>query len=297
MSRDDHKLRRASPGEVREHERERERSDAAGATTPAAPGTPLVATSAEGGWTEDWRALVRAGRFTQARAVIRTVGANAEQISAVEVLAEVQELAREKSWSRALGRIERLTELRAPVDLSRLERELHSLRKASGRLDRRDPDDALTTLADLDDAFLDAEVATQRGTAYVLMNEPARARAEFERALEVDPRHYRAMTNLGNLALEDGETDAAIAAYEGALRINDDFSNAHHNLGVALRRKGNVARSVRSLRRAQKAMQQQDAQRARESATGLPVGRIFRWLLIGGIAIALYVWLNQRGVI
>ena len=248
-------------------------------------------------WTEDWQTLIAAGRFTQARAVVRTVGAGAEQVAAVEALADVQELAREKSWPRALWRVERLTELNAPVDVPRLERELRILGDASGQIDRREPEEAMATLADVEEPYLIAEVATQLGTAHVLMNDADAARAQFERALEHDPRHFRAMTNLGNLALEDGEVDAAIAAYEGALRINDGFANAHHNLGVALRRKGKVARSVRSLRRAQKAMQQQDAERARESAKGLPVGRWLRWLLIAGVAVTVYLVLSQRGII
>lgn len=251
------------------------------------------------GWNSDWLGHVEEGRFTQARTVLRTVPGDAQDLAAVELLAEIQELAREKSWARALGRIERLSELEPPLDVAALERELRSLREGSQMLDRREPEAALAELEPLEELYLKAELATQRGTAQVLLNESTEAREQFERALAIDPRHYRAMTNLGNLELEDGDVDAAIEAYEGALRINDDFANAHHNLGVALRRKGKVARSVRSLRRAQKAMQQQEADRAKATAAkGFGGGfRWLRWLLIGGVALALYLMLQQRGIL
>ena len=245
----------------------------------------------------DWHALLAEGRFVQARAVARTVGADPDDVTAVETLALIQELAREKAWARALGRIERLQEVAAPIDVEAFAAELRTLRDASAHLDRREADEALAELDDLDDPYLRAEVATQRGTALILQNESAAAREAFERAVEHDPRHYRAITNLGNLSLEEGDVDAAIEAYEKALAIDENFANAHHNLGVALRRKGQVGRSVRSLRRAQKAMQREQTERARDSVKGIPGVKWGRWIAIGAAAILLYIILEQRGVL
>jgi len=56
--------------------------------------------------------------------------------------------------------------------------------------------------------------------------------------------------NAGNLELEDGCADAAIARFEAAIRIDPDYPEAHHNLGVALRRVGRRRDAVRELRRA-----------------------------------------------
>lgn len=245
----------------------------------------------------DWQALVAEGRFVRARVVARTVGAEPSDLAAVETLAEIQELAREKSWARALGRIERLQELAAPIDIEAFSVELRVLRDASAHLDRRDADEALALLDDLDDPYLVGEIATQRGTAFILQDDAAAARDAFERAVEHDPRHYRAITNLGNLDLEEGDVDAAIAAYERALKIDENFANAHHNLGVALRRKGQVGRSVRSLRRAQKAMQREQAERARDSVKRIPGVKWGRWIAIAAAAILLYLILEQRGVL
>lgn len=245
----------------------------------------------------DWNALVAAGRFVQARAVARTIGADAMDTAAVEILAEIQELAREKSWARALRRIDRLQELAAPVDIEALAAELHVLRDASAELDRRNADEAIEALNTLDDPYLVGEEATQRGTARILQDDVEGAREAFERAVEHDPRHHRAITNLGNLALEAGDVDAAIAAYERALTIDDDFANAHHNLGVALRKKGHVARSVRSLRRAQRAMQREQTERARGAAKGAAGGKWMRWIWFAAAGILLYLVLSQSGVI
>jgi tetratricopeptide (TPR) repeat protein len=72
----------------------------------------------------------------------------------------------------------------------------------------------------------------------------------FARALAEDGRCVRAIVSLGNMLLEDGAIDEAVAHYETALRLDDRCALAHHNLGVALRRRGDRAGSVRHLRRA-----------------------------------------------
>jgi len=69
-------------------------------------------------------------------------------------------------------------------------------------------------------------------------------------ALEANPRSPEAITTVGNLLLEDGALDDAIAHYECALRIDDAYAPAYHNLGVALRTCGRRGEAVRMLRKA-----------------------------------------------
>ena len=69
-------------------------------------------------------------------------------------------------------------------------------------------------------------------------------------ACEADPRSVAAITTLGNLLLEDGDVDEAIAHYEYALLIDDGYAPAYHNLGVALHRTGRRGEAVRMLRKA-----------------------------------------------
>ena len=78
----------------------------------------------------------------------------------------------------------------------------------------------------------------------------AHAIDELVAALEADPRSAAAITTVGNLLLEDGAVDEAIAHYEYALIIDDLYAPACHNLGVALHRSGHRDRAVRMLRKA-----------------------------------------------
>jgi tetratricopeptide (TPR) repeat protein len=76
------------------------------------------------------------------------------------------------------------------------------------------------------------------------------ATGELAAALALDPACVPAIVNDGNLALEDGRIDDAIARFEAAIGLDPDYPEAHHNLGVALRRLGRRRDAVRALRRA-----------------------------------------------
>ncbi len=69
-------------------------------------------------------------------------------------------------------------------------------------------------------------------------------------ALLADDRCVPALVNVGNLLLEDGCVDDAVAHYEAALRIDDAYAAAHLNLGIAFKRSGRKADAVREFRRA-----------------------------------------------
>jgi tetratricopeptide (TPR) repeat protein len=73
---------------------------------------------------------------------------------------------------------------------------------------------------------------------------------ELVAALEADSRCAAAITTIGNMLLEDGDVDEAIAHYEFAILVDEDYGPAYHNLGVAFRRSGRRAEAVRMLRKA-----------------------------------------------
>lgn len=249
----------------------------------------------------DWHEELARGRFAAAHRAFVIANVDAPDVRrALAHLADVQTMVRDKAWSRALKRFEQIEERPAIVPWGSLEADLQVLRRSGEALDRRRPDDALAELDALRSGLFEAEAETQRGTALIFDDRLAEAGACFERALEVDPRHFRALTNLGNVALEEGRVDDAIDAYQRALKLNDDFANAHHNLAVAYRRKGQLSKSVRSLRRAQRLMQKRDAADARERLGSLGSGRsvrTLRWLFYAVAAIALYLVLHARGVV
>ena len=97
-----------------------------------------------------------------------------------------------------------------------------------------------------------AAVTNKRGVALVSLHRPEDARGAFEACLELKPRYAPALVNLGNLHLEAGDIDAAVARYQAAIAADDRYAPAHHNLAVAYKRLGRTADSVRELRRAHK---------------------------------------------
>ncbi|MBI3722960.1 tetratricopeptide repeat protein, partial [bacterium] len=63
---------------------------------------------------------------------------------------------------------------------------------------------------------------------------PARAEDAYARALELEPDHAEAHTNLGRLLHQRGEVKSAEAHYRRALEAKPDDATAWFNLGVAL---------------------------------------------------------------
>lgn len=102
--------------------------------------------------------------------------------------------------------------------------------------------------AGLERAFL----LNKRGVARMGLELAELARADFEAALDVQARYAPALTNLGNLLLQDGRLDEAIAHYERAIASDRDYAVAYLNLGVAYKKLGRVAEGVRALRHAQR---------------------------------------------
>ena len=217
-------------------------------------------------------------------------------------LAELQSLLREKAWARAQGFAKRLL-AHYPEYLGDAEADLSTevarLGESGAKLERGDAEAALTLLDEVTLPLLEAETQTQCGTARVLLGDAEAAEHAFREAVASDPKHYRALTNLGNVLLEAGRIDEAIPFYERALVLNEDFANAHHNLGVAYRRKGQVSRSVASIRKAQRVSRRQNSGDAREALRSLTgggrshTGKYLRWALYGVLAVGVYLLFNQ----
>lgn len=104
-----------------------------------------------------------------------------------------------------------------------------------------------------------ALLLNKRGVARVGLDRRELARADFAAALESVGGYAPALTNLGNLRLEDGDVQGAIGHYERAISSDREYALAHLNLGVAYKRLGRIADSVRSLREAQRLEQRSRA--------------------------------------
>lgn len=281
------------------------RTDATGADATGAD--PTEADPTEAAWLAtaragDWRGLAALGRFGLAHQTLRiaTIAGQprGDEVDALDALAEVEVAVRSKAPRRAIARLAKLDERPSDlVDWTALEADLVALVDVNAAVDRREASEAREALASVRSEYFAAERDAQYGTVAVLEGELDRARAHLEAALVRDPNHVRALTNRGNLKLEAGELDAAIVDYERAIKLDDDFANAHHNLGVAYRRKGQVGRSVASLRRAQRASAKRDAAEARTAVagTGAAARRWLRPTLLVVAVVAVLWWWTQRG--
>lgn len=142
-------------------------------------------------------------------------------------------------------RLRRLVPGRAPSEP--FARGTHELER--GRLDLAET----SFLSALEGAATPAAIAAVRNKlAIVEIRRGDREAAidELVLALEADPRSPAAITTVGNLLLEDGLVEDAIAHYEYALLADQDYAPAYHNLGVAFHRAGRKREAVRMLRKA-----------------------------------------------
>lgn len=263
---------------------------------------PLDRPSADAPLATDWREHLQRGQLSEAHeAHLATPQPTTEVSELLDTLGELRGYLRAKRWERAKRTAEALApHTLLPDLLPHLSAEVAHL-EASGRaLEHGRVDEALALLNRVELPFLLGEAATQRGTAQIFLGDPAAAERTFQEALRYDPKHYRALTNLGNVTLEQGRPDDAIVHYEAALKLNETFSNAHHNLGVAYRRKGQVNKSVASIRRAQRVSRQRERDEARSvvrSFGGSAGGKVVRWLLYALVALGLFLLLRSQGVI
>jgi tetratricopeptide (TPR) repeat protein len=95
-----------------------------------------------------------------------------------------------------------------------------------------------------------ALVHNKRALLELARGDAAAADAALREALTIYPACVPALVNVANRLLEAGDLDAAIARYLTAIRLDPDFPEAHHNLGVAYKRAGRRSDAVRELRRA-----------------------------------------------
>lgn len=250
----------------------------------------------------DWRSLLAVGRFGLAEQTYRLTGGDDPELrTSLADLSEVESAVRSKSLARAQRRFAEVH--RSPADLldwEGFEADLVTLVEAAKAVDQREPEAAQEALGRLRTDMFMAEREAMLGTVAVYKQELDTAKAHLAAALAIDPNHVRALTNRGNLKLEDGDVDGAIEDYQRAIKLDDSFANAHHNLGVAYRRKGQVGKSVSSLRRAQRLSGRRDSEEARATlaASGRLMGRRWvRWLGLITLGALIYWVLRQQGFI
>ena len=226
------------------------------------PGKPTPGGPNPDGLNLDWAGYLRQGEYRRALAAARIGEAEVEVQSALEVLYDLQDAVRARRLSvaqRQAGRLgehlEAMTQpgvFRTVLDPAVLVAALEAL-LAADRERLTDPEQLETRLhLAMRDGLTRAEALNTLGVLHALQDREARARQLFGEAIAHDPGHYRALTNLGNMALEGGDAAGAETMYRQAIALNSDYAGAHHNLGVALRKQGRINDSVRAIKAGQR---------------------------------------------
>lgn len=77
-----------------------------------------------------------------------------------------------------------------------------------------------------------AEAWNKRATVRFLLGDISGSRRDIARVIDLEPRHFGALSGLGMINMQSGDLKAALQAFEAALRINP-----HHDQTVDITRK------------------------------------------------------------
>ena len=105
------------------------------------------------------------------------------------------------------------------------------MRQGLTQMSSRDYADAVATFSemiDLDAGF--AEAWNKRATVHYLMGDYGASVKDIDRTLELEPRHFGALSGLGLIMMALENEEAAIAAFEATLAVNPFAAGAEQNL-------------------------------------------------------------------
>lgn len=86
---------------------------------------------------------------------------------------------------------------------------------------RRRLDEALEVFDGLVDIAPDyAEAWNKRATVHFLLGNLADSISDVDTTLDLEPRHFGALSGLGQIQLQRGDPEAALAAFEAALQVH-----------------------------------------------------------------------------
>jgi len=89
-----------------------------------------------------------------------------------------------------------------------------------------------------------AEAHNNLGNILLLNGQIDKAMPQYQKALEIDPNYAEARNDLGWALFQKRQVDEAIVQYQKALEIKPDYAIAHDNLGAALDQKGQVDEAI-----------------------------------------------------
>lgn len=145
---------------------------------------------------------------------------------------------------RLNGLFDRLSDTGNTIEAAVITREIWSIWQsvpdpsAQALLDRGMDDMARERFADALAAFDElvetapgfAEGWNARATLYYMIGDYSSSAGDVKRTLQLEPRHFGALSGLGLIYLELNDLRAALAAFEAALAVNPHLSGARRNI-------------------------------------------------------------------
>lgn len=98
-------------------------------------------------------------------------------------------------------------------------------------MNERDLDRALSvydTLTEKEPDF--AEAWNKRATVHYMLGNINESAVDVKKTLELEPRHFGALSGLGLLYIASGKAEAALTAFEQALEVNPHLSGPKFNI-------------------------------------------------------------------
>ena len=95
-----------------------------------------------------------------------------------------------------------------------------------------------------------ANVLNSRGLAQETVKNFAQAKADYNKAIEINPEYANAYNNRGNIKAEQADYKGAIQDYSRAIELNEQFVEAYCNRGIARENLGNHSEAVEDFDRA-----------------------------------------------
>ena len=150
----------------------------------------------------------------------------------------------DQNHQRLPGLFDLLAESDNPSDSQRYQNEIWLLWLQSGRPDidalmtegvqamnTRAFDTALAIFDEIVEKMPDfAEGWNKRATVYYLRNEYGESMRDIQRTLALEPRHFGALSGMGLIFIETGDTQAAIKAFTEVLQIDPQSLSAKYHI-------------------------------------------------------------------
>jgi len=95
-----------------------------------------------------------------------------------------------------------------------------------------------------------ANVLNSRGMAQETLKNFEQAKADYNKAIEINPKYANAYNNRGNIKAEQADHQGAIQDYNRAIELNSQFVEAYCNRGIAKENLGDHSEALEDFDRA-----------------------------------------------